>query len=195
MKHLWLFALVSTLAAAPAWSYTCNTDRYPLSSPNERFKDNGNGTLTDIQTELTWMRCSLGQTWNGNTCTGEPRAYSWQDALNEAMELNESGGYGSHSDWRVPSVRELASIMERQCADPRINLSLFPATPPQIFLVWRLGTKVTSGSLYVELRSRRCGYRRQRAAALRPPGTRPHVIQSNISPLIAGGCVIPCLNK
>ncbi len=146
MKHLWLFALVSTLAAAPAWSYTCNTDRYPLSSPNERFKDNGNGTLTDIQTELTWMRCSLGQTWNGNTCTGEPRAYSWQDALNEAMELNESGGYGSHSDWRVPSVRELASIMERQCADPRINLSLFPATPPKFFWSGASGRKSRPGA-------------------------------------------------
>ncbi len=146
MKHLWLFALVSTMAAAPAWSYTCNTDRYPLSSPNERFKDNGNGTLTDIQTELTWMRCSLGQTWNGNTCTGEPRAYSWQDALNEAMELNESGGYGSHSDWRVPSVRELASIMERQCADPRINLSLFPATPPKFFWSGASGRKSRPGA-------------------------------------------------
>ncbi len=146
MKHLWLFALVSTLATAPAWSYTCNTELRSMSTPNESFKDNGNGTLTDIQGGLTWMRCSLGQTWNGNTCTGEPRAYSWQDALNEAMELNEDGGYGSHRDWRVPSVRELASIIERQCADPRINLSLFPATPPKFFWSGATGRKSRPGA-------------------------------------------------
>ncbi len=177
MRHLWLFALVSTLAAAPAWSYTCNTDSRPMSTPNERFKDNGNGTLTDIQSGLTWMRCSLGQTWNGNTCTGEPRGYSWQGAQDEALKLNKSGGYGSYSDWRLPHMPELAMIIERQCADPRINLSLFPATPPQIFLVCQPGTQCTSGSLYVELRSRRFGYQRERAAALRPPGTQQQVIQ------------------
>ena len=133
MKHLWFFALVSTLATAPAWSYTCNTDSRPMSTPNERFKDNGNGTLTDIQSGLTWMRCSLGQTWNDNTCMGEPRGYSWQGAQDEALKLNKSGGYGSYSDWRVPHMPELAGIIERQCTDPRINLSLFPATPPQFF--------------------------------------------------------------
>ncbi len=146
MKHLWLFALVSTLAAAPAWSYTCNTDLRPLSTPNENFKDNGNGTLTEIVSGLTWMRCSLGQTWNNNTCIGEPRAYSWQGALNEAMELNEDGGYGSYSDWRVPRVFELAAIIERQCADPRINLSLFPATPPKFFWSGASGRKARPGA-------------------------------------------------
>ena len=133
MKHLWLFALVSTLAAAPAWSYTCNTDSRPMSTPNERFKDNGNGTLTDTVSGHIWMRCSLGQAWNGNTCTGEPRAYSWQGAQDEALKLNKSGGYGSYSDWRVPHMPELAMIVERQCTDPRINQSLFPATPPKNF--------------------------------------------------------------
>ncbi len=133
MKHLWLFALVSTLAAAPAWSYTCNTEKYPLSTPNESFIDNGNGTVTDKITEHVWMRCSLGQTWNGKTCTGEPRAYSWQDAKDEAVKLNKSGGYGGYSDWRVPIMPELAMIIERQCTNPRINQSLFPATPPPNF--------------------------------------------------------------
>ncbi len=146
MRHLWFFALVSTLAAAPAWSYTCNTDLRPMSTPSERFKDNGNGTLTDTGSGHTWMRCSLGQTWKGNTCTGEPRRYSWQGALDEAMELNEDGGYGSYSDWRVPHLRELAMIIERQCTDPRINLSLFPATPPEFFWSANTGGRARPGA-------------------------------------------------
>jgi hypothetical protein len=34
------------------------------------YSDNGDGTVTDPTTGLTWMRCSMGQTWNGTTCTG-----------------------------------------------------------------------------------------------------------------------------
>jgi len=39
----------------------------------------------------------------------------------------------------VPQIAELASIVERQCANPRINLTLFPATPPVYF--WTATTR------------------------------------------------------
>ncbi|MEI6871170.1 MAG: hypothetical protein WCL08_02705, partial [Verrucomicrobiota bacterium] len=28
-----------------------------------RYRDNGDGTVTDATTSLQWMRCSLGQEW------------------------------------------------------------------------------------------------------------------------------------
>lgn len=34
------------------------------------YIDNGDGTVTDTRTGLTWMRCALGQTWDGSTCVG-----------------------------------------------------------------------------------------------------------------------------
>jgi hypothetical protein len=46
--------------------------------------------------------------------------------------LNKAG-YGGYSDWRVPQIPELAMIVEINCADPRINLTLFPSTPPTFF--------------------------------------------------------------
>ena len=33
------------------------------------------------------------------------------------------------NDWRLPSVRELATISERRCRNPRLNLSVFPDSP------------------------------------------------------------------
>ncbi len=132
IRYSWLLALVTALVAAPAWSYTCNTDR-PFSTPTERFKDNGDGTVTDPQSGMTWMRCALGQTWDGNTCTGKAAGFTWQAAQDEAAKININGGYGAFKDWRVPHIPELAMIAERQCDDPRINLTLFPATPADSF--------------------------------------------------------------
>ncbi len=129
MKHLWLLVLVSNLATLPALAQTCDTSKYPLAAPNDRYKDNGDGTVTDLKLNMTWMRCSIGQEWNGQTCTGEPKAFTWQQAQDEAAALNKKGGYGKYSDWRVPHIPEIAMIAEPQCSDPRINVAIFPNTP------------------------------------------------------------------
>lgn len=118
---------------------TCDTSSYPLSAPTERFKDNGDGTLTDTQSKLTWMRCSLGQTWTGTKCGGTLSLLTWQSAQEVADKLNQEGGYAHHSNWRVPHIPELAMIAERQCVNPRINIVLFPATPADYF--WTATTR------------------------------------------------------
>lgn len=139
-----IFSFLVLLGCAPAWAgQTCDTREYPLSAPTERFKDNGDGTVTDIQSRLTWMRCSLGQSWNGSTCTGMPAIYTWQSARDEAARLDRNGGYAGRHDWRVPQIPELAMIVERQCANPRTNIALFPATPAAYF--WTATTRRGSG--------------------------------------------------
>jgi len=136
-SHLFLFLL---LGSTPVLAQqVCDTQSYPMSAPAENFIDNGDGTLTDKQSKLTWMRCSLGQVWNGTTCTGTPSSLTWQSALEAAQGLNQRGGYASHSDWRVPHIPELAMIAERQCSNPRINITLFPATPAEYF--WTATTR------------------------------------------------------
>ena len=37
---------------------------------------NNDGTVTDPTTGLTWMRCAMGQSWNGTTCTGTGSRYT-----------------------------------------------------------------------------------------------------------------------
>ncbi len=68
----------------------------------------------DPQTGLIWMRCSIGQEWNGSTCIGTPIEFNWKDA-NAYFELfNEQVAFGGKRDWRLPSIDELSTL--RKCS-------------------------------------------------------------------------------
>ena len=130
----------SALAGAPQ---SCDTSRYPLSTPTARFVDNGDGTVTDKQSQRMWMRCAVGQTWSAGTCSGAAAALSWQSALDAAQSVNRRGSF-FYSDWRLPQIPELAGIAERQCQNPRINLVIFPNTPAQAF--WTATSRQSTGA-------------------------------------------------
>lgn len=114
--------------AMPLWAQTCDKSSIEESTPTARFNLNADGTVVDKETGITWMRCALGQKWNGDTCVGNADKYNWQEAMETVAKMNKIA-YGGHTDWRVPYVPELASIVERQCFNPRVNLTVFPATP------------------------------------------------------------------
>lgn len=69
------------------------------------FKDNGDGTVTDEATGLMWMRVDSGALKAGKKKDGK---LNWQEALNWAEALE----YAGHSDWRLPSIKELQSIVD-----------------------------------------------------------------------------------
>jgi len=133
-----MVVLVISSGTALANQY-CDTKSYPLSTPTERFTDNRDGTVTDTKSGMTWMRCALGQRWTGSRCSGEPQALTWKSAQDAASTLNAAGGFANHRDWRMPQIPELAMIVERQCANPRVNLTLFPDTPAKYF--WTATTR------------------------------------------------------
>ncbi len=61
-----------------------------------RFVDNGDGTITDHATGLTW------------TQTDSQHGMNWL----EALEYAESLDYAGHGDWRLPNAKELQSIVD-----------------------------------------------------------------------------------
>jgi hypothetical protein len=129
-----LAAVLVVLGSTTAFAdQSCDASHYPLSAPTARFTDNGDGTVTDTITHVMWMRCSLGQTWTGSTCEGTPAELPWQAAQDEAVSINKRGGFAKHADWRMPSIPELANIVEVQCANPRTNLAVFPQTPAAFY--------------------------------------------------------------
>lgn len=95
----------------------------PSSTPDSRFIDNGDGTISDIGTGLMWQKCSRGV--SGSNCeSGVATPHNWLQALEVAQSSNLAG----YSDWRLPNITELSSIVEERCYNPSINSSYFPNT-------------------------------------------------------------------
>jgi hypothetical protein len=130
-NRLWCIAAL-LLGGHAAAQQVCNIQDFPLSSPTARFEDNADGTVTDTASKLMWLRCSDGQLWTNGNCAGLPAGHSWQSAGKRAAEVNRLGTF-FFSDWRLPQLRELATITERQCKNPRVNLAVFPQTPPATY--------------------------------------------------------------
>lgn len=117
--------LVSSLSMA---AQTCNPN-IPLDRPDSRYTDNGDGTVTDLVTGLIWKQCAEGLSTTAAACdTGSAATFTWQEALERAQSV----GFAFHNDWRLPNFKELMSLVESACAEPAINLTLFPFTPSSI---------------------------------------------------------------
>ena len=63
------------------------------------FVDNGDGTITDHATGLMWAQDDSGVGFN------------WEEAL-ALVEQKNSENYMGYSDWRLPNVKELQSIVD-----------------------------------------------------------------------------------
>ena len=120
MRVLCLFCFFVSYVAA---SQTC-LPNFDASTKTDEFLDNGDGTATDETLGLMWMRCSLGQTWEDESCAGDASELSWQQALQAAHGYE----YAEKLGWRVPNMKELASLTERSCVRPAINELYFPNT-------------------------------------------------------------------
>lgn len=91
------------------------------------FVDHGDGTVTDTRTGLMWMRCALGQTWDGTTCVGESEGFTWD----EAMALRHD--FAGYDDWRLPDIDALKSIVDHSQISPTINRQAFPKATSAYF--------------------------------------------------------------
>ena len=128
-RHLPLALLLTLLTCAQAAAQTCRTEtEVPSTTPAGRFLVHGNGTVTDTATGLIWAQCAEGL--SGSACTeGTAAIFTWADALIRARDSTHAG----YTDWRLPNVKELSSIVEERCYDPAINLAVFPNTPSSYF--------------------------------------------------------------
>jgi len=78
------------------------------------FHDNGDGTITDRATGLTWAQTDSGKGMN------------WQEALAWVQQKNAEN-YLGQNDWRLPSVKELQSIVNyTRCPDATQSPAIDP---------------------------------------------------------------------
>jgi hypothetical protein len=85
--------------------------------PNPRFTDNGDSTVTDNLTGLIWLK-------NAN-CANAVR--NWMTAFADLYSLNNTGYMNNHpcsppqiTDWRLPNVRELQSLIHYGFGGPAL---------------------------------------------------------------------------
>ncbi len=99
-----------------------------------RFIDNNDGTITDLATNLTWLK------------TPTTQVYTWEEALNYAENLS----FASNSDWRLPSIKELESIRNDLTSIPAVDQSKFqiPATIKKLWSSTSLIIKDNSKSWF-----------------------------------------------
>jgi hypothetical protein len=107
-------------------------------APQGRFVVNADaGTVRDATTNLTWQRtpsCPSGDRARNNR--GAPpgcvsgRTYSWAEAAAYCQALN-LGGFST--GWRLPTKKELETLINFRGVDPSIDETAFPNTPSHSF--------------------------------------------------------------
>jgi hypothetical protein len=133
------------------------TDQSKKTAPDSRYVDNGDGTVTDLQVGLIWQKCSIGQ--SGDDCSkGTPSVFSWDQAVQQDDLINNSGGFAGHTDWRVPKIKELKSLVETGCWSPSINMTFFPNTPDADYWSSSTYTGFNNNSWYVSFNSGKSQY-------------------------------------
>jgi len=76
--------------------------------PAARFKVNGDATITDTLTGLSWSQDANAP---GPASCAPATTMTWPQALSYVKCLN-AGSYLGHSDWRLPNIKELWSLCD-----------------------------------------------------------------------------------
>lgn len=94
----------------------------PLGGPL-RFEPKDDA-VRDRATGLVWRRCAEGQSWIGERCRGLATLQTWAQALQTAQDAAAGG-----LPWRLPNVKELATLVDDQRFDPAMDPLAFPDVP------------------------------------------------------------------
>jgi len=102
----------------------------------DHLVNNGDGTVTDTETGLMWQQ-SVVET-----------KMTWEQALSYFENLNLAG----HEDWRLPTIKELQSLLDYSRFDPAINPAYFPDTDTS-WHWYRSSTNVAGDGGYVWIKN------------------------------------------
>lgn len=89
--------LILTIIIALASIFTWNV----VHAEENRFVDNGDGTVTDTQTDLMWAKSS------------SPGDLNWEDAETYCNNPAMDSLYLKYDDWHMPTIEELRTLYSK----------------------------------------------------------------------------------
>ena len=85
--------------------------------------------VLDLKNNIYWLRCSVGQIWNNSQCKGKAIKLTMKEVMiAKKIAKRDLGG-----NWRLPTRKELESIVCKTCTKSKIDSKIFPNTPYEPF--------------------------------------------------------------
>jgi len=89
---------------------------------------NGDGTVTDVATGLIWQQ------------QDDDIERNHANAISFCQNLSLAG----QSDWRLPNIKELTSLVDYRQTNPSIDVAAFPNTNSSVY--WSASSRASSSS-------------------------------------------------
>ena len=99
--------------------YSCNPQSYTMLLGGMMVQDN----VTGLMWENKWV--------------DDNYSWHWTPSIGEFLYTLNSQNFGGYSDWRLPTVKELSFLVDRDRFDPSINPTYFPNTVSSNYCVIR----------------------------------------------------------
>jgi len=82
------------------------------------YTDNGDGTVTDNVTGLMWEKLA-----DDGSVHDKDNRYTWAEAFDVKIATLNADRFAGHTDWRLPNLRELQSLVDVGRAGPSTALA------------------------------------------------------------------------
>jgi hypothetical protein len=79
------------------------------------WTDNGNGTVTDQRSGLTWEKLS-----DDGSIHDVDTLYTFDDAIGVKIAGLNGASFGGHNDWRLPNINEMRSLVDYSVSGPSV---------------------------------------------------------------------------
>ena len=103
---------------------------YTRNPPSYTKLDESGNSLPDSATSWIMVKDNItGLIWEVKTDDGsihdKDNTYTWQKAQDVFIAALNTKRFGGYSDWRIPTIKELANIMDHSKYSPMINENYF----------------------------------------------------------------------